>query len=261
MWEVSLKTGSGSVSVSLRSRCQRPFCNTQDSLVVVHRRRISCVGLVASAVVCHVIITFNVWWLVRPFLWSVVAETAAMIVKWDTVTSRCDLFWGALAYCRSIFLETKGKTTKPCQNRRRIPSGRLSNTQSARPRRANVKRRTVIGSDEMEVYHELWVGRIVKYCRPFRMLVKLKGFLVHAMVKGKVVLVYALIACRRNRGTAPLILNRCGTWKWVVSFTFRLLYPRGKSPLYSLKRLGGVVQGVPVRLRNVKSTAHPDILF
>jgi hypothetical protein len=39
---------------------------------------------------------------------------------------------------------------------------------------------------------------------------------------------------------APLILWRRHRWRWVVSFTPRLLYPQGKNPWYPLdRRLGG----------------------
>jgi hypothetical protein len=41
-------------------------------------------------------------------------------------------------------------------------------------------------------------------------------------------------------GIAPRILNLGTIWRWVVSFTPRLLYPRGKRPQYPLdRRLGG----------------------
>jgi hypothetical protein len=45
--------------------------------------------------------------------------------------------------------------------------------------------------DEIEDYHELWACSFIKYC-PDRMLVKVKCFLVHAMVKGKVARVHAM---------------------------------------------------------------------
>jgi len=32
----------------------------------------------------------------------------------------------------------------------------------------------------------------------------------------------------RNRNTAPRILKLGTRWRWVVSFTLRLLFPRGK---------------------------------
>jgi hypothetical protein len=38
---------------------------------------------------------------------------------------------------------------------------------------------------------------------------------------------------------APLILNLDTRWRWVVTFTTRSLYPRGKNPQYPLDRLGG----------------------
>jgi hypothetical protein len=41
-------------------------------------------------------------------------------------------------------------------------------------------------------------------------------------------------------GVAPRILDLGTIWRWVVSFTPRLLYPQGKSPLSPLgRRLGG----------------------
>jgi hypothetical protein len=41
-------------------------------------------------------------------------------------------------------------------------------------------------------------------------------------------------------GIAPLILDLGTRWRWVVSFTPRLLYPQGKIPSYPLDRkLGG----------------------
>jgi hypothetical protein len=41
-------------------------------------------------------------------------------------------------------------------------------------------------------------------------------------------------------GSAPRILDFGIIWRWVVSFTPRLLYPQGKSPWYPLdRRLGG----------------------
>jgi len=41
-------------------------------------------------------------------------------------------------------------------------------------------------------------------------------------------------------GIAPRILNLGARWRWVVSFTHRPLYPRGKNPRYPLDRtLGG----------------------
>jgi hypothetical protein len=41
-------------------------------------------------------------------------------------------------------------------------------------------------------------------------------------------------------GIAPRILNLVTRWRWVVSFTPRPLYPRGKSSLFPLdRRLGG----------------------
>jgi hypothetical protein len=44
----------------------------------------------------------------------------------------------------------------------------------------------------------------------------------------------------RSGGIAPSIIDLGTRWRWVVSFTHRLLYPQGKSPWYSLDRtLGG----------------------
>jgi hypothetical protein len=40
-------------------------------------------------------------------------------------------------------------------------------------------------------------------------------------------------------GTAPLILDPGTRWRWVVSFTPRPLYPKGKSPWYPLDRRKG----------------------
>jgi hypothetical protein len=41
-------------------------------------------------------------------------------------------------------------------------------------------------------------------------------------------------------GIAPHILDLDTRWSWVVSFTFRQLYPQGESPWYLLdRRLGG----------------------
>jgi hypothetical protein len=41
-------------------------------------------------------------------------------------------------------------------------------------------------------------------------------------------------------GVAPRILNLGTTWRWLISFTPRPLYPQGKSPWYPLdRRLGG----------------------
>jgi hypothetical protein len=42
-----------------------------------------------------------------------------------------------------------------------------------------------------------------------------------------------------NEGIAPRILGIGTRWRWVVSFTTRLLYPQGKSLWYPLNRLGG----------------------
>jgi len=44
---------------------------------------------------------------------------------------------------------------------------------------------------------------------------------------------YAMKTYRRSGGIAPRIDFRT-TWRWVVSFTIRPLYPQGKSPRYSL---------------------------
>jgi hypothetical protein len=44
----------------------------------------------------------------------------------------------------------------------------------------------------------------------------------------------------RNGGITPHLLNHGSRWRWVVSFTPRPLYLRGKSPRYPLdRRLGG----------------------
>jgi hypothetical protein len=63
---------------------------------------------------------------------------------------------------------------------------------------------------------------------------------------GKVVPVFfltehhAMEASRRSGGIAPRILDLGTTWRWVVSFTPRLLYLQGEIPWYPLdRRLGG----------------------
>jgi len=44
----------------------------------------------------------------------------------------------------------------------------------------------------------------------------------------------------KSEGTAPRIFNLGTRWRWVVSFTPRPLYPRGKIPCYPFnRRLGG----------------------
>jgi hypothetical protein len=46
-------------------------------------------------------------------------------------------------------------------------------------------------------------------------------------------------AYRGSGGIAPGILDLVTRWRWVISFTSRLLYPQGKSPWYPLdRRLG-----------------------
>jgi hypothetical protein len=45
-------------------------------------------------------------------------------------------------------------------------------------------------------------------------------------------------------GTAPHILNLGTSWRWVVSFTPRPLYLRGKSPQYHLYRSSGGLQSL-----------------
>jgi hypothetical protein len=47
---------------------------------------------------------------------------------------------------------------------------------------------------------------------------------------------HAMNAYWRNGGIAPHIIELGTRWRWVVSFTFRRLYPQGKSSLYSLDR-------------------------
>lgn len=57
--------------------------------------------------------------------------------------------------------------------------------------------------------------------------------------KCKVVPVHTRKAQAVSTGTSSLILNLDARLRWVVSLTFRLLYPKGKSPRYlQTRRLG-----------------------
>jgi hypothetical protein len=59
--------------------------------------------------------------------------------------------------------------------------------------------------------------------------------------------------CCGNGGIAPRILNHGTSWRWVVSFMPRPLYPRGKSPQYPLVGwLGGSRAGLDAGHLNVK---------
>jgi hypothetical protein len=64
-------------------------------------------------------------------------------------------------------------------------------------------------------------------------------------VKGKgkflLVLIFKLSTTKwRRGGISPGILDLCTRWRWVVSFTFRSLYPQRRRPWYpSDRRLGG----------------------
>jgi hypothetical protein len=102
---------------------------------------------------------------------------------------------------------------------------------------------------------QLQVSIIFKYCLPFA-----PDFLTQN-TDGKTVANFLLCMCTdkikvklflcltkhnatktywRNGGIALCILNLGTTWRWVVSFMPRPLYPQGKSPWYPLdRRLGG----------------------
>jgi hypothetical protein len=67
----------------------------------------------------------------------------------------------------------------------------------------------------------LLVSWILAHNKPTHMIVCRKG-----QGKAKVAPVHALKACWGSRGIAPLILNWSASWKWVVSITLQLLYPR-----------------------------------
>jgi len=66
--------------------------------------------------------------------------------------------------------------------------------------------------------------------------------LSHLLVKVKLKLSLCFNWAPRHEGVlgsgciAPLIINLGTRWRWVVSFTPRPLYPRGKSPWYPLDR-------------------------
>jgi len=45
--------------------------------------------------------------------------------------------------------------------------------------------------------------------------------------ENKVLPVHSVKACRGNRGLAPLFLNLCTGWGWVVNFTLRPHYLLG----------------------------------
>jgi hypothetical protein len=53
---------------------------------------------------------------------------------------------------------------------------------------------------------------------------------------------HAVKAYRRSGGIAPRIFDLGTRWRWVVSFTPRLLYSHGKSPWYPLSRRVGEPQ-------------------
>jgi len=55
-------------------------------------------------------------------------------------------------------------------------------------------------------------------------------------------------------GIAPHILNQGYRWRWVVSFTTRLLYPRGKSLRYPLES-GWAPEVVWTQWRRIKFPA------
>jgi hypothetical protein len=76
---------------------------------------------------------------------------------------------------------------------------------------------------------------IVDRCRIFHgtSTVSLK---LAVITEGKVAPVHAMKACRWRWGTAPLVLNVCTRYRWVVNFTLWPLYPRRKGPRYHLTR-------------------------
>jgi len=47
--------------------------------------------------------------------------------------------------------------------------------------------------------------------------------------ESKAVPAHAMQACRRGGGFAPPVLNLSTSYKWVVNFMHRLLYPRGRT--------------------------------
>jgi hypothetical protein len=70
-------------------------------------------------------------------------------------------------------------------------------------------------------------------------------FTVERDIKGKIVAVLNELSTRPRRRMGswridPYFLDLGTSWRWVVSFVPRPLYPQGKSPRYSLdRRLGG----------------------
>jgi hypothetical protein len=60
-----------------------------------------------------------------------------------------------------------------------------------------------------------------------------------------------------NGGTAPCILDLGTTWRWVVSFTSRPLYPQGKYPWYPLDRKLGEPQSRSGRGGEEKNSQPP----
>jgi hypothetical protein len=61
---------------------------------------------------------------------------------------------------------------------------------------------------------------------------------------------------RMGRGCIdPRILGLGNSWRWVVSFTPRPLYPRGKNPRYPVKRKLGVPQSRSERCREEENLA------
>jgi hypothetical protein len=75
----------------------------------------------------------------------------------------------------------------------------------------------------------------------------------HEKVKGKAVPVLNQLSTTpwRHICIGPYFLDLGTSWRWVVSFTLRLLYPRGKSPRYPLdRRLGGPQSRSGVRGEN-----------
>jgi hypothetical protein len=78
------------------------------------------------------------------------------------------------------------------------------------------------------------------FIRNFFYMVKVKG-------KGKVSPVLKQVPCHEdvweNGGMTPRIRSLSVRWKCVVSFTARLLYPRGNFPRYPLNRRLGEPEG------------------
>jgi len=80
--------------------------------------------------------------------------------------------------------------------------------------------------------------------------IKLKVKLSLCLNKHHVMMMYLLLMKHHamkywgSGGIASHILNRGCRWRWVVSFTLRPLYLRGKSPRHPLDKLGGVLDPV-----------------